>query len=206
VFLNKENLMKIEVPQDINDITVGEYIKFSEINKEGTDDEFLIHKTINIFCGVDMKDVMNMDYEDAEIVSSDIFHALSSDCKFTDKFTMHGVEYGFITSLEGLTLGEYIDLETYLKNEKDLHKAAAVMYRPITKKYRDLYEIEPYSSSIKNQELMKQAPVGIISQAVVFFYNIAKELLRGSLIYSEKEGQTSKIIQQQLNSLQNMVG
>tara|TARA_R100000541_G_scaffold16392_1_gene26080 strand:- start:509 stop:1129 length:621 start_codon:yes stop_codon:yes gene_type:complete len=206
VFLNKENLMKIKVPQDINDITVGEYIKFNEINKEDTDDEFLIHKTINIFCGVDMRDIMNMDYEDAEMVASDIFHALSRDCKFSERFTLNGVEYGFITSLEGLTLGEYIDLETYLKDQKDLHKAAAVMYRPIVKQYRDLYEIEPYNSSIKNQELMKQAPVGTISQAVVFFYNIAKELLRGSLISSEKEDQMPKIIQQRLNLLQNMGG
>ena len=198
--------MKIEVPQDINDITVGEYIKFNEINKEDTDDEFLIHKTINIFCGVDMRDVMNMDYEDAEMVASDIFHALSRDCKFSERFTLKGVEYGFITSLEGLTLGEYIDLETYLKDQKDLHKAAAVMYRPIVKQYRDLYEIEPYSSNIKTQELMKQAPVGTISQAVVFFYNIAKELLMDSLISSEKEGQMSKTIQQRLSSLQNMVG
>ena len=57
--------MKIEVPQDINDITVGEYIKFSEINKDETDEEFLIHKTINIFCGVEMRDIMNMDIDDA---------------------------------------------------------------------------------------------------------------------------------------------
>lgn len=193
--------MKIEVPQDINDITVGEYIKFSEINKDETDDEFLIHKTINIFCGVDMRDIVNMDYEDAEMVASDIFHALSRDCKFSDKFTLNGVEYGFITSLEGLTLGEYIDLETYLKDQKDLHKAAAVMYRPITKKYKDLYEIETYTSSIKTQELMKQAPVGIISQAVVFFYNIAKELLKASPSYSQSQEKILKTTQQQDNSL-----
>ena len=179
--------MKIQVPQDINDITVGEYIKFNEINKDETDEEFLVHKTINIFCGVDMKDVFNMDFRDAEAVASDIFRALSIEAKFSDRFTLNGVKYGFITSLEELTLGEYIDLETYLKDQKDLHKVAAVMYRPITKEYSDLYEIENYTSSIKNQQIMKQAPIGIISQAVVFFYNIAKELLKGSLNYSDQE-------------------
>jgi hypothetical protein len=179
--------MKIQVPQDINDITVGEYIKFNEINKDETDEEFLVHKTINIFCGVDMKDVFNMDFRDAEAVASDIFRALSIEAKFSDRFTLNGVKYGFITSLEELTLGEYIDLETYLKDQKDLHKVAAVMYRPITKEYSDLYEIESYTSSIKNQQIMKQAPIGIISQAVVFFYNIAKELLKDSLNYSDQE-------------------
>ena len=198
--------MKIQVPQDINDITVGEYIKFNEINKEDTDEEFLIHKTINIFCGMDMKDILNMDYEDAEIVASDIFTALSMTAKFSDKFTLNGVEYGFITSLEGLTLGEYIDLETYLKDQKDLHKAAAVMYRPIVKRYKDLYEIEPYSSNLKNQELMKEAPIGVISQAVVFFYNIANVLLKDSPNYLEDQQERMKTILQPDSSLLNMDG
>lgn len=198
--------MKIQVPQDINDITVGEYIKFNEINKEDTDEEFLIHKTINIFCGVEMRDIMNMDYEDAEMVASDIFHALSMTAKFSDKFTLNGVEYGFITSLEGLTLGEYIDLETYLKDQKDLHKAAAVMYRPIVKRYKDLYEIEPYSSNLKNQELMKEAPIGVISQAVVFFYNIANELLKDSPSYLEEQQEKMKTILHQDSSLLNTDG
>lgn len=198
--------MKIQVPQDINDITVGEYIKFNEINKDDTDEEFLIHKTINIFCGMDMKDILNMDYEDAEIVASDIFTALSMTAKFSDKFTLNGVEYGFLTSLEGLTLGEYIDLETYLKDQKDLHKAAAVMYRPIVKRYKDLYEIEPYSSNLKNQELMKGAPIGVISQAVVFFYNIANELLKDSPSYLEDQQEKMKTILQPDSSLLNTDG
>ena len=198
--------MKIQVPQDINDITVGEYIKFNEVNKEGTDEEFLIHKTINIFCGMDMKDVMNMDYKDAELVVSDIFTALSMTAKFSDRFTLDGIEYGFITSLEGLTLGEYIDLETYLKDQKDLHKAAAVMYRPITKKYSDLYEIEPYNSSLRNQELMKRAPIGTVSQAVVFFYNIVSELLKASKDYSHPQAKDLMITQQKVSSLLNTGG
>lgn len=198
--------MKIQVPQDINDITVGEYIKFNEINKDETDEEFLVHKTINIFCGVDMKDVFNMDFRDAEAVASDIFRALSIEAKFSDKFTLNGVKYGFITSLEELTLGEYIDLETYLKDQKDLHKVAAVMYRPITKEYSDLYEIENYTSSIKNQQIMKQAPIGIISQAVVFFYNIAKELLKDSLNYSDQEMKDLMTTLQQDSSLPNTGG
>ena len=198
--------MKIQVPQDINDITVGEYIKFNEINKDETDEEFLVHKTINIFCGVDMKDVFNMDFRDAEAVASDIFRALSIEAKFSDRFTLNGVKYGFITSLEELTLGEYIDLETYLKDQKDLHKVAAVMYRPITKEYSDLYEIENYTSSIKNQQIMKQAPIGIISQAVVFFYNIAKELLKDSLNYSDQEMKDLMTTLQQDSSLPNTGG
>ena len=81
------------------------------------------------------------------------------------------------------------------------------MYRPIVKEYKELYDIESYDSDLKAQEVMKQAPIGIISQAVVFFYNIANELLKDSPRYLEKEAkEAQETIQQQVNSLKNTDG
>jgi hypothetical protein len=199
--------MKVQIPTDINDITVEEYLKFTAVNKEDADEEFLIHKTISVFCGIDMKDVLNIDLQDAIDISQEIYAVLNQNAKFQDKFKLDGVEYGFIPNLEELSLGEYIDLETYLKEEKDLHKVAAVMYRPIIKQYKDLYDIEGYSASIKRQELMKRAPIGVISQAVVFFYNIANELLMDSPHYLENQAkEVQETIQQEVNLLKNTDG
>jgi len=131
---------------------------------------------------------------------------LSQDAKFSDTFKMNDVEYGFIPSLEDLTLGEYIDLEAGLKETKDLHKAAAVMFRPISRRFKELYDIEPYQQGTKAWELMKGAPIDVISSAVVFFYNLGNELLMDSLAYlSKKEKETLKksIIQQKDSSLLN---
>ena len=82
------------------------------------------------------------------------------------------------------------------------------MYRPIVKQYKELYDIESYNSDLKAQEAMKQAPIGIISQAVVFFYNIANELLMGlnRSLTAQEEEIAQGITQQQVNSLRNTVG
>ena len=199
--------MKLQIPTNINDITVGEYLKFIEVNKEDADEEFLIHKTISIFCDIPMKDVLNIDAKEAQDIAIEIYAVLNQKAEFKDKFELNGVEYGFIPNLEDLSLGEYIDLETYLKDQKNLHKVAAVMYRPIVKKYSDLYDIENYSANLRSQQDMKDAPIGIISQGVVFFYNIVNELLKDFPHYLET--QTKKVqetIQQEVNSQLNTVG
>jgi len=199
--------MKLQIPTLINDITVSEYLKFIEVNKEDADEEFLIHKTISIFCGISMKEVLTIDAKEAQDIAVEIYAVLNQKANFVDRFELNGVKYGFIPNLEDLSLGEYIDLETYLKDQKNLHKVAAVMYRPIVKQYKELYDIESYSSDLKAQELMKQAPIGVISQAVVFFYNIVNELLMDSPRYLEKQvKEAQEIIQQEVSLLKNMGG
>jgi len=199
--------MKLQIPTLINDITVSEYLKFIEVNKEDADEEFLIHKTISIFCGISMKEVLTIDAKEAQDIAVEIYAVLNQKADFVDRFKLNGVEYGFIPNLEDLSLGEYIDLETYLKDQKNLHKVAAVMYRPIVKQYKELYDIESYSSDLKAQELMKQAPIGVISQAVVFFYNIVNELLMDSPRYLEKQvKEAQETIRQEVSLLKNMGG
>ena len=55
------------------------------------------------------------------------------------------------------------------------------MFRPVTRKYKNLYDIEPYKGSNDLVETMKRAPLGVISAAVVFFYRLGSELLTDSL-------------------------
>jgi len=199
--------MKLQIPTNINDITIAEYLKFIEVNKEDADEEFLIHKTISIFCDIPMKDVLNIDAKEAQDIALEIYAVLNQKAEFVDRFELNGIKYGFIPNLEDLSLGEYIDLETYLKDQKNLHKVASVMYRPIIKEYKDLYDIENYSASLKSQNDMKQAPIGVISQGVVFFYNIVNELLRDFPHYLETQSKkVQETIQQEVSSQLNMVG
>ena len=60
---------------------------------------------------------------------------------------MDGIEYGFIPSLEDMTVGEFADLENYLTTGKDYHKAMAVMYRPIINSYSNTYKIQEYKGA-----------------------------------------------------------
>ena len=41
---------------------------------------------------------------------------------------MRGVEYGFIPNLDDMSFGEYVDLDTYIGDWQNIHRAMAVLY------------------------------------------------------------------------------
>ena len=198
--------MKIQVPTHINDITLEQYQRFALINTEEQDKEFFMFKTIEIFCGVDIALVSKMRLKDAESISNEVLEVLQQNVPFTNKFELEGVKYGFIPDLQAISLGEFIDLEEGLSKDKDFHKAASVMFRPIVKEFGELYTIDGYEASTEMHHVMKQAPVGIISAAIVFFYNIAKELLKASQDFSSQEKEEAMTILEKLNSQRNTGG
>ena len=198
--------MKVNVPTHINDITLLQFQKYSKINTDDQDEEFLMHKTIEIFCDVDIKVVSQFPIKDAKEIVEDIHTVLDQTVKFTDRFTIDGIEYGFIPDLSAMSLGEYIDLEDGLKDTKEFHKAAAVMFRPVIKSFKELYTIDGYDASLERQALMLEAPIGIISSAVVFFYSIVNELLEGSQNYSKSLLEIAKTTLEKDSSVRSMDG
>jgi len=198
--------MKIQVPTHINDITLEQYQRFALINTEEQDKEFFMFKTIEIFCGVDISLVSKMRLSDAESISNEVLEVLQQNVPFTNKFELDGVKYGFIPDLQAISLGEFIDLEEGLSKDKDFHKAASVMFRPIVKEFGELYTIDGYEASTEMHHVMKQAPVGVISAAIVFFYNIANELLKASQDFSSQEKEEATTILEKLNLQRNTGG
>ena len=89
------------------------------------------------------------------------------------------IEYGFHPNLDDITLGEYADIETYIKAgvEKHLPDLMAILYRPIKEKKNDIYIIEAYDGDIRMRaEEMKQMSAEQVQSALVFFYTFAKVL------------------------------
>jgi len=89
------------------------------------------------------------------------------------------VEYGFHPDLDSITLGEYADIETFIKNgiETQLPELMAVLYRPITEKKNDIYTIAAYDGDIRMRtEEMKQMSAEQVESALRFFFVLGKEL------------------------------
>jgi len=198
--------MKISVPTHINDITLEQYQRFAKINTEEQDKEFFMFKTIEIFCGVDIALVSKMRLKDAESISNEVIEILNSQIPFANRFELEGVKYGFIPDLQQISLGEFIDLEEGLADSKSFHKAAAVMFRPIIKEAGELYTIDGYEASTEMHHIMKEAPLGVISAAIVFFYNIVKELQADLEDYSQEKAQEMKTTVESLSSQRNTGG
>lgn len=188
--------MKIEVtiPTDLSEVTLKQYQKFLKIADENEDSEFLHHKMIEIFCGASLKIVPQIKYKDILDITKVLTDMFNQEHKFHKTFKLGGVEFGFIPNLEDITAGEYMDLDNYINDLKDLHKAMAVMYRPVTSKLAGMYSIEPYLGSETYSELMKNAPLSVVLGARVFFYHLGNELLKSTLTYLESNKEAMSIL------------
>lgn len=186
--------MNITVPTDINEITLEQYMKFDKSNSQDSDSEFIVHRILNIFAGVRMRDAMKFPVDDAEEIASEIALVLQQEKSLSRTFEFKGVQYGMIPNLSKMSLGEFVDLEEALKDTQTLNRAMAVLYRPITKQYKDIYDIEAYEGVEDREELFKELPLGIATAATVFFYNLSNALLAAfplsSLNQMEKENKT----------------
>ena len=127
-----------------------------------------------------------MEYPLAELDKNyqQIAKVLNEKPKFQKTFLLDGKEYGFIPNLEQMKSGEYIDLTNNLG--KDILASMAVMYRPITRKFKDVYDIEKYKGT-DDKEIFKNAPISVYLGAQVFFWNLTNDLLKLMPQFLEQE-------------------
>ena len=170
--------LKVIVPTSLSEITLEQYQRFARL--EG-DNEFLTKKSLEIFCNVPLEQLPNVRFKDVSNVFTHINAMMQEKPSLTPRFTLKGQEFGFITSLEDITYGEFVDLDSYMSDAQNLHKTMAVLYRPIIQKSGKRYEIEPYESATKYCDLMKEAPMDVVMGAIVFFWTLGKELLMATL-------------------------
>ena len=184
---------EILIPTELSDIWLKTYQEFIKVADNSNDDIFICEKMVQIFCGIHLKEVAQIRWADVQHIVNKVNEAFSQKPKFQKRFKIKGVEFGFIPDLENISFGEYIDLTENIKDLKDMHKAMAVMYRPITESSKDKYEIEPYVSSTNYAEVMKYATIDIALGAKVFFWNLHKKLSKSTLVFLEKEMMTKEM-------------
>tara|TARA_R100000781_G_scaffold92092_1_gene57033 strand:+ start:15531 stop:16172 length:642 start_codon:yes stop_codon:yes gene_type:complete len=89
------------------------------------------------------------------------------------------VQYAFHPNLDEITLGEYADLENFIKIgiEKSMPEIMAILFRPIVEKEKDIYSIAAYDGNITiRAEKMKQMSAEQVQTALVFFWGFVTEL------------------------------
>lgn len=187
----------IKIPETLNEITLYQYQRFEKLIANNEPSEFVNQKTIEIFCNVELKDVARIRIVDVSDILSHLNNLLQQKPKLTQNFKLGVYEFGFIPKLEDMTSGEFIDLETYLSNTETMHKAMAVLYRPIKSKVKDLYTIEDYEGSDKYAEVLKYMPLDIALGSMLFFYHLHNDCVNGLKDYIQSEVEQSE----QLNKL-----
>lgn len=181
------------VPMKPEDIPLWKYQKYLElISREQAkkDENYLKAKLLRLFCDLEHDEVMRID---TLVVNAIVGHILGlldipDNTPLIQRFFMEiqgeKVEFGFIPNLEKMSFGEFIDLDKYIGDINNAHKAMAVLYRPIKKKWKDTYDILDYKGSDEYSEVLKDMPAVVAESAMVFFYRLGKKLPKYILDYS----------------------
>ena len=179
--------LDIIIPDSLSEIPLLRYQKFVEMQEQSNDEEFIANKMIQIFCCIELKEVMSIKMKDLNELIAHFTKVFKEKPQFKTRFKIKNIEFGFIPKLDDISFGEYVDLENHLQNWKTYHKAMAVMYRPIKETYKDKYSIVDYEPNEDMQELMKFAPLDVAISASFFLQNLGTELLNLTMSYLQNE-------------------
>jgi len=188
--------MKVEVyiPDTLSEITLGQYQKYLKIQENNEDENFLAIKMIEIFCGLRGDTIMAMKAKSIKDITMILTDMFNEKPQLVKEFKLNGRTYGFIPKLEDMSFGEYIDLDTYIGDMENIHRAMNVLYRPIKQKYDDKYLIEDYTGD--DPEKMKSMPMDAVLSSILFFYHLGMDLSQAMMSYLEEE--EMDLVQQQI--------
>ena len=190
-----ENItLELSVPTRMSDIRLEQYQKYLKV-VEAVDQEseesvnFVNLKALEIFCGLQLKESYKLPLSEFSGIIEDLSSALAEKTPLVKRFWFRGdngneVEFGMIPDLNNMSFGEYVDLDKYISSWPDMNKAMAVLFRPITKKKKDLYDIEEYEGSDKYAGYMSYMPLNVALGAIVFFYRLGMKLSKHTMNYS----------------------
>ena len=193
--------MKVEIyiPDTLSEITLGQYQKYLKYQSDNDDENFLAIKMIEVFCGLRNTTVRAMKAKSIRDITRILTDMFSEKPELVKQFEMNGLTYGFIPDLENMSFGEYIDLDTFIGDKENLHKAMGVLYRPITQSYKDKYIIEKYAGD--KYEDMVNMPMDAVLSSILFFYHLGMEL--STTMLNSLEDQEEENLVQNLSSIKN---
>lgn len=200
--------MKVDIyiPDELSDITLEQYQKFAKLNtEENQNTNFLLHKMVEIFCRLDLKDIARIKFNYVTQIVNDLNNIFNTKTNLIPTFKMKGVEYGMIPKLDDITLGEYIDLDNNISDWETMHKAMAVLYRPIKLKKDHRYQIEEYTGE-EDAVKFKDMPLDVVMGSLVFFWSLSSELLQTTLKYLAQEMKEELTFQQRVILEESGVG
>ena len=181
VKIKKEgNTKEFNLIKTWSDVTLEKWVKLVDLHKGSRSNEAL--ETITALSDIPKQLVNELGIKDVAIIMDKIAELQrKSDGRLRNVITVEGKDYGFHANLEDITLGEWADIETFIKLgiEKQMPEIMAVLYRPIIERKNDKYVIEAYDGNITiRAEEFKKMKAEQVQSAMVFFWNLGSELLK----------------------------
>lgn len=175
----KEETKQYNVINSWADVTLEKWVQIIKI-KDGLNSE-QAKETIKALSDIPEKLIKELSIIDVAIILKNIYELQAKeDTELKRIIEIDGVEYGFHPKLDDITLGEYADLETFIKNglENHLPEIMAILFRPVQEKKNNKYTIEAYDGDLTiRAEIMNKMSAEQVQNALVFFWTFVKEFL-----------------------------
>ena len=166
---------KIELPKTAYDVPLYRYQNFLLIDEPTPDD------VLSTLAGISASVIRKLPASSVYDITNHC-NAFLEPPKLIREFKLDGEHFGFIPALDEITWGENRDITEYLPTPenkgKNLHRAMAVLYRPIVAKKNGKYQIEEYEGTHARAEQMKRMPMNVALSALDFFFHLSNELLK----------------------------
>ncbi len=163
-----------------SDVTLEKWMQVIDIETGSKTKE--AEETIATFSDIPKKLVRELSIRDVAVIMSKIAELQSEQSTLLKKvIKINGIEYGMHPNLDSITLGEYADIESFIKDglEKNMPEVMAILFRPIIQKKGKAYTKQAYEGEINiRAEEMKKMSAEQVQSSLVFFYHFVKELWR----------------------------
>ena len=160
------------------DVTLEKWIKLIEAQTGTKTKE--AKETIAALSDIPKSLINEMALKDVAVIMGKLGELQADkDTELKKIIEIEGQFYAFHPNLDDITLGEYADIETFIKAglEKNMPEIMAVLFRPITEREKDVYAIEAYDGKIAiRAEKMKQMSAEQVQSALVFFWRFVINL------------------------------
>jgi hypothetical protein len=176
--------IEISIPQGYEDVTLKKYLTLQKElkNYEGEEDAQAA-VLVTYLCGIDSDILAGLGKKDYNTIGYELGKWISkTDFDLKRIITIDGVEYGFEPNLSNIAYGAYADITQYgtLTIDDNWAKIMSILYRPITKRVRDTYEIQKYNGEIDSDKFL-EVSMDIHLGTLFFFVHLSTDLLKNIL-------------------------
>jgi len=180
--------LDLRVPTSLNDIPLDQYQQFIKAfeNEDDLTEQYAGTKMLEIFCGLKLNEALKVKINDLQKITTKLNKALSEKPLLITRFKLGKTEFGFVPQLDDLTFGEFVDIENNIGDWENMHKAMAVLYRPVVQSVGKKYEIEEYRGDSWHDAMLNM-PASVAISAINFFFHLENDLLKVTLAYSDQK-------------------
>ena len=204
--------LTLEIPTSWKDVTLKQYLALqADLEAYRDDEEAQTALTLYHLCGLDAEYLNKLSADSYNKVRSKLneFHSPET-IELQQLITIDGIEYGFEPNLSKMSYGAYADITKWdtIAIDKNWSKVMSILYRPVSKKQKERYDIQTYDGEIDETKWL-DVNMQVHWGCLFFFVRLQMDLLKGILKSLKEEelpasmksilARSGELMQQSLN-------